>query len=184
MWRGCNQIKLGYYANRSQEEVAQIESSSIEGDADMLKISRPLMLITSFAVLSLLLVACSPVSAAPAAVPTILVTKSATLGSILTDAKGKTLYMYTKDTPGVSNCYDKCAVNWPPLTIAAGSTPVGSADVTAKLGTTKRTDGTMQVTANDLPLYYWIKDVNPGDTTGQNVGGIWFVLDSKGSIVK
>jgi predicted lipoprotein with Yx(FWY)xxD motif len=158
----------------------------------MLHKSHALMGFASVTVLALILSACSP-APTPAIAPTntplppavtVMVAKSATLGSILTDSMGKSLYMYTKDTPGVSTCYDKCAINWPPLTIAAGSIPTGSPDVTAKLGTTKRTDGTLQVTANDLPLYYWIKDVKPGDTTGQNVGGIWFVLDPKGDIVK
>jgi predicted lipoprotein with Yx(FWY)xxD motif len=97
------------------------------------------------------------------------------LGTILTDATGMTLYLFTKDEPNVSNCYDQCAANWPPLLTEAA--PTGPDAVSSGLGTTQRTDGTVQVTYNGQPLYYWINDHNPGDTTGQNVGGVWFVVN-------
>jgi predicted lipoprotein with Yx(FWY)xxD motif len=97
------------------------------------------------------------------------------LGTILTDARGMTLYLFTKDEPNVSNCYDQCATNWPPL-VTDGS-PTGPDVVAGGLGTTERTDGSMQVTYNGQPLYYWINDHKPGDTTGQNVGGVWFIVN-------
>src|SRR5262249_11557545 len=97
----------------------------------------------------------------------------------LVAANGMTLYHFTKDTPGVSNCSGQCAVQWPPYTVssstAAAGLPGGSA-VGGTISTIVRSDGTMQVTYNGEPLYFWYKDVNPGDTTGQNVGGVWFVV--------
>lgn len=99
-----------------------------------------------------------------------------TLGAFLTAANGMTLYMFTKDAPGVSNCYDQCATNWPPLTLAKNETPVAGRGVLGKLATTERKDGTLQVTYNDMPLYFWAKDAKVGDSTGQNVGEVWFVI--------
>ena len=111
----------------------------------------------------------------PAPAPTINERASGDLGQILVDPRGMTLYLYTKDEPSVSNCYDQCAVAWPPLMTDA---PPSSPDaLAAGLGTTTRNDGGLQVTYNGMPLYYWQKDQKPGDTTGQNVGGVWFVVN-------
>jgi predicted lipoprotein with Yx(FWY)xxD motif len=122
--------------------------------------------------------------ATPMAAPTIMVSMNSSLGQILTDVRGKTLYVYTQDTPGVSNCTGNCATLWPPLTVAQGETPVAGSGVSSTLGTLTRPDGTIQVTVNNLPVYYWSKDANSGDATGQGVGGFWFVLDPSGSLVK
>ena len=117
------------------------------------------------------------------AVASVMVGKSTPLGDFLVDAKNMTLYLYTKDTPNTSNCYDKCAVAWPPL-LTSGA-PVGGAGIDAsKLGTTKRTDGSEQVTYNGWPLYYYVKDTKPGDVTGQNVGTVWFVISPAGDMIK
>ncbi len=104
----------------------------------------------------------------------IKVASNATLGKFLTDEKGMTLYLFTKDTPGVSNCSGKCLTAWPPL--LTGGAPRADDGVVGKLGTITLADGTLQVTYNDMPLYYYISDVAPGDTVGQNVGGVWFVV--------
>ncbi len=106
------------------------------------------------------------------------------LGQILVDAKGMSLYMFDKDEPDKSNCYEGCAVKWPPLLVNAGEQPAAGDGVTAKLGVTERTDGTYQVTANGWPLYYWYKDVNPGDVLGQAVGDVWWVLAPDGSVIR
>lgn len=111
----------------------------------------------------------------PADAPSVNVRSSGDLGTILVDAQGMTLYMYTRDDPSVSNCYDQCATAWPPL--LTNSDPTGPDAVIGGLGTTPRTDGGVQVTYNGMPLYYWAKDQKPGDTTGQNVGGVWFVVN-------
>jgi predicted lipoprotein with Yx(FWY)xxD motif len=87
-----------------------------------------------------------------------------------------TLYLFTKDQPNVTNCYDQCAVNWPPLLVEAGAQPAAGAGVPGQLGVIDRTDGTRQVTYNSMPLYYYVKDTQAGDVTGQNVGEVWFVV--------
>ncbi|GBF08048.1 hypothetical protein DAERI_210044 [Deinococcus aerius] len=106
--------------------------------------------------------------------PAVQVATLGTLGKGLVAANGMTLYLYTKDTKNVSNCYDQCAVAWPPLLTAYQ--PTGSAEVQKHLGTTTRKDGSMQVTYDGKPLYFWVRDQKPGDTTGQNVGGVWFIV--------
>jgi len=100
--------------------------------------------------------------------------KNATLGDFLVDSKGMTLYLYTKDTPGVSNCSGKCLAAWPAL--LTNGAPIAGTGVTGKLGTTTRDDGSMQVTYDDMPLYYYVSDAKPGDVTGQGVGGVWYVV--------
>jgi predicted lipoprotein with Yx(FWY)xxD motif len=114
-------------------------------------------------------------AAAPGDV-TVQVSKDANLGDILTDGKGMTLYLFTKDQANVSNCYDQCAISWPPLLIAAGKEASAGQGVTGKLGAIDRKDGSRQVTYNGLPLYYFAKDTKAGDTTGQNVGKVWFIV--------
>lgn len=96
-------------------------------------------------------------------------------GTYFTDPEGMALYIFLSDVPdsGESTCYDQCEENWPvfsaeePLTLPEG--------VPGELGTLTREDGTTQVTYNGWPLYYWIKDVEPGDVTGQGVGDVWFL---------
>lgn len=114
---------------------------------------------------------------------TVMVTDNTELGAILTDDKGMTLYLFTNDSPGTSNCYDQCAVNWPPL-LTSGDPIAGEGADAGLLGTTERTDGTMQVTYNGWPLYYWINDTGPGDTTGQGVGEVWYVLSPQGEMIE
>ena len=107
---------------------------------------------------------------------TVSVVKDAKLGPYLVGPDGKTLYMFKKDTAGVSNCSGGCAKIWPALTVATGVMPSASADATGKLATITRDDGTLQVTYNGMPLYYFSKDVAAGDTNGQGVGNNWFVV--------
>jgi predicted lipoprotein with Yx(FWY)xxD motif len=103
------------------------------------------------------------------------------LGTILVDEDGFTLYVFTNDTGGESSCYDDCATTWPPV---AGDTAIGSDLDTAMFGTTARTDGDEQLTVNGQPLYRYTPDANPGDTTGQGVGGVWFVVGSDGAMIE
>jgi len=104
------------------------------------------------------------------------------LGSFLVDDKGMTLYLFTKDTPDTSNCYDKCATAWPPL-LTTDAAAAGEGVDASMLGTTNRTDGTVQVTYNGWPLYYYEKDKAPGDVVGQDVGGVWYVVSAAGDKV-
>jgi predicted lipoprotein with Yx(FWY)xxD motif len=102
------------------------------------------------------------------------VATDASLGEFLVDSTGMTLYLYTKDTPGVSNCSGNCLAAWPAL-LTTGA-PIAGAGVTGKLGTITRDDGSVQVTYNELPLYYYVSDTQAGDTTGQGVGGVWYIV--------
>jgi predicted lipoprotein with Yx(FWY)xxD motif len=112
--------------------------------------------------------------AAPGA--TVQLANNATLGNILTDNAGMTLYVFKNDTPGISNCTGTCAQNWPPLTVTAGQQPVAGTDVTGQLGVITRADGTTQVTYNGMPLYRFVGDKAPGDTNGQGLlNGAWSV---------
>ncbi|SFJ13002.1 Secreted repeat of unknown function [Paenibacillus sp. UNC496MF] len=100
---------------------------------------------------------------------------SATLGNYLTDAAGRTLYYFDKDTQGKSNCAGDCLANWPAYTASGSDLPTGVK--AADWGTITRADGSKQSTFKGYPLYYFVKDVKHGDALGQNVGGVWFVVD-------
>ena len=152
-------------------------------------------------IFALALVACAPVAPAvmpspvpptptpapptPSPVPTeakaatVMVASSEQLGSFLVGPNGMTLYIFLKDTPNTSNCYDACAQNWPPLLVEGA--PVAGEGVDASLlGVTQRQDGTTQVTYNGWPLYYFAGDEKPGDTNGQGVRDVWFVISPQG----
>jgi len=104
------------------------------------------------------------------------------LGSFVADGKGLTLYLFEVDKGTQSTCYGACAANWPPLTTPGGVAVSGGAS-TSLAGTSKRTDGTVQVTYNGHPLYYFVGDTKPGDTTGEGInafGGGWDVLSPSG----
>jgi predicted lipoprotein with Yx(FWY)xxD motif len=98
------------------------------------------------------------------------------LGSVLVGANGMTLYLYTKDTADMSTCYDQCAVNWPPLTVKSADDFVPGINLPGKFNTITRTDGTLQVTYNGMPLYYWKNDKALGDATGEGVGKVWYTV--------
>ncbi len=130
----------------------------------------------------------APASSAPApspADPATLALKMAdsSLGQILVDGKGMTLYMFTKDTQGSnkSACSGQCLVAWPPL---YGKPTMGAGVDDSKLGSFALPDGSMQASYNGWPLYYWKGDTKAGDVSGQNVSGVWFVLDKDGNPVK
>lgn len=114
-------------------------------------------------------------AAAPAEVK-LMVKDDAALGKFLVDEKGMTLYLYTKDTPGKSVCEGQCLANWPALLVAKdGKVTVDGGDASL-VSIITRPDGSSQVAYRGLPLYYWVKDKAPGDTTGQGVGGVWYVV--------
>jgi len=101
--------------------------------------------------------------------------------TVLTNASGHTLYWFAPDTPGKSACYGTCAAYWPPVFgLPAASSP---GVVTAKLGTIRRTDGTLQATYSGHPLYTYIGDTAPGQASGNNInlnGGLWHVVPTGG----
>jgi predicted lipoprotein with Yx(FWY)xxD motif len=113
-------------------------------------------------------------ASAPAATAAGTGLKTATISgtTVLTNAKGFTLYSFAPDTPATSKCYGSCAAYWPPVTgtLAAGSALPG------RVGTIKRTDGTEQLTYNGHPLYTYVGDSAPGQARGNNLnlnGGLW-----------
>ena len=100
------------------------------------------------------------------------------LGSVLVDGEGNTLYLFTPDEQGDSVCYDQCATAWPPLSADAVA---GNGVDAGLLGSAPRTDGPDQATYNGWPLYYFASDAAPGDVNGQGVNDVWYVLDPAGN---
>jgi predicted lipoprotein with Yx(FWY)xxD motif len=96
------------------------------------------------------------------------------LGTILVGSTGMTVYTFSKDTANTSTCYDACAQNWPPVTVKSADDFIPGLNLLGKFDTTKRTDGTLQVTYNGMPLYYFKKDAAVGDTNGEGVGSSWY----------
>jgi predicted lipoprotein with Yx(FWY)xxD motif len=111
---------------------------------------------------------------------------SSKFGKILVDSHGRSLYLFAADKSTSSTCYGACASLWPPLDVSGTSPKAGPGVSAALLGTTKRTNGTTEVTYAGHPLYYYAPDVNPGDFTGQNLsqfGAKWFVLTPTGTAI-
>lgn len=131
----------------------------------------------------LLMTLALPLALAQEGATTLNVSQNDELGDFLVDAEGMTLYMFTKDTENMSACYDDCVTAWPPL-LTVGETTVAEGLDAALVGTAERTDGTVQVTYGGWPLYYWVKDEAAGDTTGQDVGEVWYVVSPAGEIVE
>jgi predicted lipoprotein with Yx(FWY)xxD motif len=114
--------------------------------------------------------------------------QSATFGTYVADGSGRALYMFTADRQGTdsappqTNCYDRCAVAWPPL--VAESTPaLGDQLQKSLLGSITRKDGKRQVTYGGWPLSYYVKDKGAGSTAGQDVhgsGGEWYLVGPDG----
>lgn len=92
------------------------------------------------------------------------------LGKIVADDTGMTVYLFKKDEKGVSNCYDNCATAWPPFMAASSDEEKGPFTKIA------RKDGAMQWAHNGWPLYLWQGDAIVGDTTGEGVGDVWYVI--------
>ena len=104
------------------------------------------------------------------------------LGSILVGPNGHTLYLFDRDEPGVSNCTGGCASAWPPFAMEGELAPAAS--ITASFGAITRGDGTNQATINGLPLYYYSGDSDPGDSNGQGVGNVWWVVRADGTAAR
>ncbi len=157
--------------------------------------------LASFALVLVLLAACggeeTPATQSPSPTATASPTSEASpeprgamvestssdLGTILADGEGTTLYFFLNDTSSESTCYDQCAGNWPAYA-TQGEPQAGSGIDTSLLGTTTRTDGTVQVTYNGKPLYYFSGDESAGDTNGQGIGDVWFVVSPAGEPIR
>jgi predicted lipoprotein with Yx(FWY)xxD motif len=114
----------------------------------------------------------------------VAVAKSPELGAtILVDSKGFTLYDFHKDKGTRSACYGACAGVWPPL-MTSGAPRAMSGAESSQLGTTKRSDGTLQVTYAGHPLYTYIADKKPGEAKGNDFssfGAQWYALMPSGA---
>jgi len=107
------------------------------------------------------------------------------LGNILVNSKGRTLYLFTRDSGTMSECSGACAVNWPPLR-ASGKPTIGSGADASLISTTSRSGGGKQVTYNGHPLYNYVGDQKAGDTNGQGIsafGAKWYAVSPAGSTV-
>jgi predicted lipoprotein with Yx(FWY)xxD motif len=110
-------------------------------------------------------------------------TRHGKLGTYLVDSAGRTLYLFEKDKTTKSRCYNACAQFWPPL-LTSGKPKASGRAKASLLSTTKRRDGTRQVTYKGHPLYYYTADTKAGDTKGQDVdafGAEWYILAPSGN---
>jgi predicted lipoprotein with Yx(FWY)xxD motif len=108
------------------------------------------------------------------------------LGPVLVDSKGMTVYMLTADTKGHSTCAGKCLQFWPLVPAPAGAGVPSVQGVTAALATTKATSGATMLTAGGWPLYTFLKDKAPGDVKGKGIktfGGTWYAVSPSGTVV-
>jgi predicted lipoprotein with Yx(FWY)xxD motif len=115
-----------------------------------------------------------------------VMTRSTSLGRIIVDGKGRTLYLFEKDKAGTSACYGACASFWPPL-LTSGKPHAGPGAKASLLGTTKRKNGALQVTYAGHPLYRYKLDTKPGQTKGEEsnaFGAKWYVLSPAGKKIE
>ena len=123
--------------------------------------------------------------APPAAAPgTEIKVADSEFGGILFDSEDQAIYLFDKETGPKSECFGACAEAWPPV-LTEGDPAAGAGVEAAKLGTTKRDDGSLQVTYNGHPLYYYAHEP-PGVVACHNVsefGGLWLVVDAAGDAV-
>lgn len=107
--------------------------------------------------------------------PVLYLGSNTDLGSYLVASNKMTLYTYSNDTPGLSTCTGDCSTKWPPYIVPSSQGLTADSGISGTLGTFTRDDGTLQLTYNEMPLYFWGQDVNPGDTNGNGVAGLWSV---------
>lgn len=107
------------------------------------------------------------------------------LGEVIVGKNQMTVYYFTKDEKdsGRRNCSNECLINWPPV-YTDSSNPTLDGKITGKVGTVTVEDGKKQVTINGMPVYYYVKDLKPGDVKGQDVAGSWYVISPDGKMVK
>jgi len=107
------------------------------------------------------------------------------LGKILVNSQGRTLYLFQKDSGTTSECTGACAANWPPP--RANSPPrIGGGANASLVASTMRSDGGRQITYNNHPLYTFVKDTKAGDTNGEGLtafGGTWYAISPAGNQV-
>ena len=124
--------------------------------------------------------AASSAAGTTATTVTALKTMTSSLGDIVVDGNGMALYVYTKDTQGAqaSTCTGGCAAAWPAALADATPTLTG---ITGTVTMIPTASGGKQLALNGWPLYYFAKDKAAGDTLGQGVGSVWYVVDATGT---
>ena len=125
------------------------------------------MKTVAIAITAMLAAATSALAAEPAKV------MDTSAGKVLADTKGMTLYSFDKDEAGKSNCYDQCAVNWPPLMAEGGAMADGDWTIV------ERTDGSKMWAYKNMPLYTFIADKAAGDVAGDGKNGVWHVVKAE-----
>jgi predicted lipoprotein with Yx(FWY)xxD motif len=127
----------------------------------------------------------APKSSTPAVQAKTVGVGKTSAGTVLVDAQGMTLYAFAADSKGHSACTGTCATYWPPVTGVASASH--AAQVAAKIGSIKRSDGSRQLTINGFPMYTYAGDSGPGQASGQGKnlsGGLWWVVAPSGSWIK
>jgi len=128
----------------------------------------------------------SAAQAATSSAAPVITAKSSSLGTFLVDAKGRTLYLWDADKGAMSTCNGGCATEWPPLTTKVAP-KAGTGVKASLLGTSKRSNGTLEVTYAGHPLYYFAGDTSAGQTTGQGSGSFgapWWVVSPAGQALQ
>jgi predicted lipoprotein with Yx(FWY)xxD motif len=157
-----------------------------------MSLSRVTAALCFFAVLVLVVAGCGgggsgstptngETSASNGAGMTVSASEISGLGTVLVDSESFTVYKFAKDEGSTSSCYGACEQNWPPV-IAKGE-PSGEGEMASQLGTTKRKDGSVQVTYAGHPLYTYAGDSSPGEANGNGLtffGGKWSAMDESG----
>jgi len=103
-------------------------------------------------------------------------TTTSAVAQYLTDTTGKTLYTFDKDMPNKSNCYNGCEKKWPVVYANLDTLNLPSDVSKSDFGVIKRKDGTMQTTYKSKPLYYFFKDIKPGDMNGDGKKSVWHIV--------
>ena len=149
------------------------------------RIERPRTMVAAAALAALaatIFVLHPPATHAAQSKSAVVSTAKTSLGTILVNSNGRTLYLFQKDRNGKSACSGQCAVFWPPL-ITSGKPSVTGGAKASLIGTTRRADGRLQVTYNHHPLYTFAKDKKAGQTTGVGVnafGAVWGAVSPAG----
>ena len=159
---------------------------------------RSMLTVSGLAVLALVTAGCGSSSDTPSAVsstsptPTTAMSGDAlgvattSLGKVVVDSSGYTVYLLTSDSPNTSNCSAGCLAAWPPVP-PASSGKATAPGVTAKVGETQTTTGETMLTVNGWPVYRYVGDTAPGEVAGQGIasyGGVWYALSPNGKPIQ
>jgi predicted lipoprotein with Yx(FWY)xxD motif len=152
------------------------------GPHEILVIGKDVTQLRLFSAIVLLLCMLTSVVAQETASTQVDTASHPELGKYLVDREGMSLYMFENDTEQTSACYDDCAEAWPPL-IAEGDVTAGEGVAGTLISTFERSDGTIQVAYNGMPLYRFVQDEEPGSVAGHGVNDVWFLVSPFGTAV-